>query len=229
MSFGQLTTSPTEVVFMLQDTVHIFLNGEFKEVGISRSLISSQDFLMAVDGGLYHILRMGLKPDLLIGDLDSVDQADVNVVEQSGVRVSKFPPEKDQTDFELALDEAVRLGPKHIFIHAAVGGRMDQTLTNLFLAGAERYASLDLVLIHGSESYCFIRKERTIPGQPGDMISLLPWEGIAEGVTTQNLRYPLQRETLYPDRSRGISNEMTTAEAVITLKTGRLLCIHTQK
>ena len=66
-------------------------------------------------------------------------------------------------------------------------------------------------------------------GLPGDIVSLLPLGGPAHGVSTQGLRYPLNGETLFPDRSRGVSNEMIDAEAHVRLDGGTLICIHTRK
>jgi thiamine pyrophosphokinase len=209
--------------------VHLFLNGEFQPPAADYLPGGTDTVLIAVDGGLRHIQTLGLKPDILIGDLDSVSQTDVERAWQAGARVLRYPPEKDETDFELALAEAARMSPARLIIHAALGGRMDQTLANLALAGSDRYAGLNLVCCQGRETYRFIRSRLDLIGEPGDIVSLLPWEGTAVGVTTSNLHYPLRGETLFPDRSRGISNQMTGASASVSLTNGRLLCIHTRK
>ena len=86
----------------------LFVNGQAKP-GLEVSLLPG-DFLVAVDGGLRHLKRLGLKPDLLIGDLDSVDADELAEIEEVGVEVLRFPPAKDQTDLELALDYALRIG-----------------------------------------------------------------------------------------------------------------------
>jgi thiamine pyrophosphokinase len=222
------TTSPAEVVFLSNTIVHLFLNGEFLPPPADYQP-GPDAVLIAVDGGLRHITSLGLKPTILIGDLDSVGQTEIERAWQAGARVMRFPVEKDETDFELALAEAVRMDPARLIIHAALGGRMDQTLANLALLGSERYAALNLVLVQGPETFRFIRSRLELTGQPGDTVSLLPWEGQAVGVTTTNLKYPLRGETLFPDRSRGISNQMTAATASVSLTNGRLLCIHTRK
>lgn len=209
-------------------TIHIFLNGPFHPPAIPIRF-GADDFLIAVDGGLYPIQSLGLSPNLIIGDLDSIQPADLASAETAGAQVKRYPVEKDETDFELALNRALELQPIRTIIHAAIGGRMDQTLANLFLAGADRCQPLHLELWDGPDTYRFIHSRLEISGQPGDTVSLLPWEGPAEGVTTRDLRYPLRAETLFPDRSRGISNEMTSTTAEVSLTKGKLLCIHTRK
>ncbi len=209
--------------------IHLFLNGELVYSHHTAELIQPNDILIAVDGGLKHIIRMGLTPSLLIGDLDSVTTDELARVESLGVGILRFPPEKDQTDFELALIETANRNPDRVYIHAALGGRTDHILANLALAAADRFEHLNLTIIHGNQRMKFFRGSLSIRGNRGDLISLLAWQNPVEGVTTTNLSYPLTGEILYPDSSRGISNVMLTNEAIISTNSGRLLCIHTQK
>jgi thiamine pyrophosphokinase len=221
---------------MPENRIHIFLNGELKAPEQISRLIQPTDRLVAVDGGLYSILRLGLTPDLIIGDLDSISPADLLPFQKAGVSILRFPPAKDQTDFELALEEVQKQSPARVFVHAALGGRFDQSLANLALVGADRYADMSILLVDGDDELFFIRSSSKIDGHPGDIISLLPWMGEVQGVTTTHLDYPLKNETLYPDRTRGISNVMNSDQAVVSITHvpevrvhGRLLCIHTKK
>lgn len=215
---------------MTQLRVHVFLNGEYRPGWQDHALISGeQEYLVAVDGGLHHLLQAGHVPNLLIGDLDSALPEEIQQAVAGGARILKFPTEKDQTDFELALEEISKLNPDLVCVYAALGGRMDQTLGNLFLVGAPRYDRMRIALIHGPETYRFIHNSAKILGRNGDAVSLIPWGEPCQGVTTRNLLYPLFSETLYPDRSRGISNRMTAPEAEVSMTQGRLLCIHTSK
>ena len=91
--------------------------------------------------------HLGLQPHMLIGDLDSVTLEDVHRLETAGCAVIKFPAEKDETDFELALDWAVRQDLHEIVVVGALGGRLDQTLANLFLLGWELLAGCQVSLI----------------------------------------------------------------------------------
>lgn len=192
-------------------------------------MLHADDFLIAADGGLRHLRRLGLKPHLLIGDLDSVTEADVEWASANGAEVRRYPREKDETDLELALKAAVDTGTRTILVAAVLGGRLDQTLGNLFLLTRPELNGLDVRLEDGVEEVVLIHDRIELHGQAGDIISLLPLNGPALGVTTTALKYPLDGEILCADSTRGISNVMKAHEAVITISGGLLLCIHTRK
>lgn len=210
----------------MQKHALLFINGEVKQTGFLAGLIDKNTFLVAVDGGLRHLLAIQRQPDLLIGDLDSVTPAQMETLTQAGVEIQRFPVEKDETDLELALLETARRGYKSIQLIGALGGRTDQMLANLFLLLLPELAGLSVRLVEEQEEIFIIRAQMQITGQPGDTLSLIPFAGCAEGVSTSGLRYPLVNETLHPEHSRGISNQMQDSEALVTLTSGTLLCIH---
>ncbi len=207
----------------------IFVNGELANPEVIREMVRPGDYMVAVDGGLRHMTQLGFTPALLIGDLDSVDPAALAALRSAGVRVEQHPVEKDETDLELALTTVAAQGYAQIRVVAALGGRIDQTLANLFLLMLPGLEDLDVRLVDGREEIMIIRKAVTIEGKPGDTVSLLPLDGKAFGVLTDGLRYPLREETLCPNRTRGISNEMLSEQASVRLQSGKLLCIHTHR
>ena len=168
-----------------------------------------------------------LRPHLLIGDLDSVSLSDVSELQAAGVEIRQYPVEKDETDLELALLAAVSAGYKSIWLVAALGGRLDQTLANINLLLLPELADRDVRLFDGMEEVFLIRDQVTIHGQPGEIVSLIPLQGPVAGITTRGLQYPLKAETLYPERSRGISNRLLGKIARVQVESGTLLCIHT--
>jgi thiamine pyrophosphokinase len=208
----------------------LFANGDLLDPQAVFAGLSSDDFMIAVDGGLQHMVNLGLTPDLIIGDFDSAAPRDVQHFESRGVEVRRFPAEKDETDLELALQAAIDLHPNAIRVVAALGGRLDQTLGNIFLLTRPEYAGLDLRLIDGIQEVFLIPSQITLTGRPGQRVSLLPLLGPVTGVKTEHLAYPLNSETLYPDHTRGISNLMLDTTATVSIDSGCMLCIHeTQK
>ena len=205
----------------------LFVNGELPEPERLRAMLQPGDLLVAVDGGLRHLTSLNLVPSLIIGDLDSADPEEVARLESRGVEVRRFPTHKDATDLELALEAALEMGANPIWIVAALGDRIDQTLGNIFLLTQPQLSSLDVRLVDGVREMFIIRDRTTIEGLPGQTVSLLPLMGPVSGVTTFRLAYPLNHETLYPDRTRGISNEMLAETAGVSFEDGVLLCIHT--
>lgn len=206
----------------------IFANGDLPNLEKARAIVRPDDFILCADGGTRHALALGLKPDLILGDMDSVDQEQVRRLREAGVQIESFPPDKDETDLELALTRALELNPTALLIIAALGGRLDQTLANIALLADRRLAALDVRLEDGVEEIFFCREQAQVEGRRGDIVSLLPWGEPVQGVQTDGLKWPLERETLYPDKTRGISNEMLTEAATVRITAGLLLVVHTR-
>lgn len=209
-----------------KERLWIFANGEIADPQRLSGLIDAGDDLMAADGGARHLLRMGFAPRWVIGDLDSLSDEEIGQLTALGAKIERFPVEKDETDLELALQRGVAEGYRAISIAGALGGRLDQTLANISLLTKKEYAAMDLRLEDGLEEVCLVDGQREIIGAVGDLVSLLPWGGPAEGVKTQGLQYALRQETLYPDRSRGVSNVMLAERATVSLTRGLLICVH---
>jgi thiamine pyrophosphokinase len=206
----------------------IFANGLVPDLAAARHLFQSGDILYAADGGTHHALALGLMPSVVIGDLDSLTREDRHQLDARDVEIQQFPRDKDKTDLELALHLAIAAGHREILIVGALGGRLDQTLGNLSLLTDARLSTCDIRLDDGVEEAFFAHScsEIQIHGRPADIVSLIPWGGKVTGISTQGLRWPLCSETLFPDRTRGISNEMSREIASIFLKSGLLLVIH---
>ncbi len=204
----------------------IFVNGQIKDIESVRQLLLPYDVVIAADGGTRHALSLDLMPSVIIGDLDSLSRDDRKRVEKAGVKKFESPVDKDETDFELALQYAVGAGHHRILVIAALGGRFDQSIGNLSLLGDPALANLDVRADDGVEEVLFIRKACRLRGKAGDLVSLIPWGGGAAGVVTDGLRWPLQEEELLAHRTRGISNEMLGETASISLRSGLLLVIH---
>jgi thiamine pyrophosphokinase len=209
----------------------IFVNGVQIDPAGLLPLLDKQDYLVAADGGLRFLQLFHLQPHLLIGDFDSISQEEIDQARANGADVRQYPIHKDETDLELAIDAVLQAGYRQIWIVGGLGGRLDMTLGNLYLLLLPELKDCDVRLEDGLEEVFLIRPGNhpaQVCGKPGERVSLLPLNGPAEGVRTQGLYYPLRGETLYQERTRGISNVLTAPEASITLQSGILCCIHTR-
>ena len=202
----------------------LFANGDFPENDMLT--LNEDDFLVAVDGGLRHLLELGLTPQLLIGDLDSVNEEDLDRCMQWGVEVLRFPSEKDETDLELAVRDALQRGFSEIIITCALGKRLDHTLGNLALLALPELKSSHALISNGATTITLINDQIALETYPGALISLLPWGQPVHGVTTTGLQYALEDVTLYPWKTRGLSNVATSNRVTVSVKSGQLFLFH---
>jgi thiamine pyrophosphokinase len=201
----------------------IIANGEMHAAPV----VQPGDTLIAADGGARHCQRLGLIPNLLIGDFDSLDEAEVSRLQAAGTTIIRHPQRKDATDLELALSYALQAGYKEALVYGALGARWDQTLANLLLPASEALQGLRIVLVDGDQEIRLLRPGHTyrLSGQEGDLVSLIPIHGDVHGIQTQGLEYPLLRETLFFGSTRGVSNLLRAQVAQVSLEAGLLLCV----
>lgn len=211
---------------MLIKRIVIFANGDLPDLEKARAILNSDDFIVAADGGTRHALALGCTPNVVIGDLDSITKGTQHKMEQDGVEIIQFSRNKNETDLELAIKHALHLNPAQIIIVAALGNRLDQTLGNISLMNDPQLSGFDIRLEDGVEEVFFCRNQAEVQGGSGDIVSLIPWQGDVTGVVTSGLKWPLHGETLYSNKTRGVSNEMTDETASIQVKSGLLLVMH---
>ena len=204
----------------------IFANGELPDIDKAYSLIQKDDYVICADGGTRHALAFSVQPDLIIGDMDSLEKGQLENLQESGVSIELYPRDKNETDLELAIHRAIELKPRQVVIAAALGGRLDQTLANITLLTDLRLSTFDVRLDDGVEEIFICRGQAHVHGRSGDLVSLIPWQGEVSEVQTKNLKWVLENETLYPDKTRGISNEMTNKIASVSIGSGLLLIVH---
>ena len=191
-----------------------------------RAVIGAKDYIVAADGGALALERWKVLPHLVVGDMDSLGDAGVERFARQGVPVAKFAAEKNESDLELAVAHAIAVGATEIVLLGALGGeRLDHETANLLLLADPGYDGVRLEARRGGVRIRAIRGDGSLAlaGQVGALVTLLPVDGDAEGVTTHGLRYPLKDETLGFGRARGLSNEMASLPAKVTLRKGALL------
>jgi len=194
------------------------------------AVLDGAGLVIAADGGAAALDRLGRQPDRLVGDLDSAEPGLVNRLAAGGTSVERHPTDKEASDAELALLEALEAGDGETVLLGAIGGdRLDHELANVLLLADPAMLGRDLRIVHGSTTVRALRggQRMLLAGATGDLVSLLPIGGDAEGVRAEGLRWSLDGERLGMGRSRGLSNEVLTAPASVTLETGTLLVVET--
>lgn len=191
------------------------------------------DLVVAADGGALLARALGLAIDAWVGDGDSIPAVELDALEQAGVSVHRSPVEKDESDAELALVEAVGLGATDLTILGALGGRVDHALSNVLLLLHPVLAGLAARIVDPAARVTVVSAPDplgrpvsvALAGRRDDLVTLLPLDEFVEAVTTDGLVYPLRAEPLARGRSRGLSNVRLAEVAQLRVGRGRLLVI----
>jgi thiamine pyrophosphokinase len=191
----------------------------------ARSAVPPGAVIVAADSGLHAVLDLGLRADVVVGDMDSVDEERLSVAIAAGARVERHPVDKDFTDLELALQVAQQLGATEVLVMGGAGGRLDHFLANQLLLASDAYAQLRIEAITGDARTTVVRDRAELRGKPGSLVTLLAIGGPAYGVQTTGLRFPLHGETLVSGSTRGVSNEMEEPIASVSCTAGVLLAV----
>lgn len=187
------------------------------------------DYVIGVDRGLCALHNICHKPDLSVGDFDSIDTSiRSEYISSPGAIV--LNPEKDYSDTHMAVIEALKHNPKEIVLLGATGNRVDHMLANIGLLKFCHIKGVKLIIedlnnrIYVIDEACTIKKKKAY----GKYVSLVPFSDIVKGITLKGFKYPLDNATMVKEESIGISNEIREEECHITIKEGYLLVMETK-
>jgi thiamine pyrophosphokinase len=206
----------------------IFANGSITGPTTISKHLDEGDVIIAADGGAHHCQELGIIPDTLIGDMDSVQPQLIAYLQSQGTQLVVYPRDKDQIDLELALNHAVKQGAQEVLLFGLLGGRLDLSLANLMLLARDDWKNISLVVSDGSDTAYVMRDHDRISlsGNPGDIVSLIPLTDKVFHVSTHGLRWPLSKTTLAFGNTISVSNEMLEKSAKIEIGIGKLLLVH---
>jgi thiamine pyrophosphokinase len=189
-----------------------------------RLVLPPADLVVAADSGADHAVALGLRVDILVGDLDSADPATIAAVESGGGEVVRMPRDKDATDVELALDAAWGRGAERLVLVGGHGGRLDHALATMGALAAVAAIGRRVEAWMGPAHVSVTVDEASVAGRVGELVSLVPLGGAVDGVTTTGLRWPLTGAHLPFGSTWGVSNEVVAAEAGVSV-TGGVLAV----
>ncbi len=198
-------------------------NGSISDYDVIKKYILVSDYIISVDGGAGHLRKMGINPNILIGDFDSANLKDIDFYINKGIKVLQFPVEKDMTDSELAIEMAAELGAEELVFVGALGTRIDHSFANIMLL--KRMMDMGLkgsIVDEHNEIYMF-NSNFSMNKKEGRKLSLIPITEKVTGVSTSGLKYPLNNATMVLGTSWGISNEFEEEVASVSIESGILL------
>ena len=206
----------------------IVLNGSVNDYNKTKQIIHKEnyDYIIGADGGCNHLYNMGILPNYVIGDLDSINKDLIKYYESKNIIFKKFPTHKDQTDAEICIHLAKTLNATEIHVIGALGGRIDHALSNIGLMYYVLEMGIEPKILTSEEEVVIIHNDtKVIKGKKGDTISILALKQDAIGVTLEKLEYPLNKARVSYLSPLGISNVMLEDECNITVEDGYLLVI----
>lgn len=203
----------------------IVANGDLVQTEQIVSVIQNADHVIAADGGAVHLYHMGMVPDIIIGDLDSIPENILLFFKEKQVQIVKHPPHKDQTDMQLCIEYAIANGCCFLDILGATSSRLDHTLANIFLLRPLAEHNIPAAITDNRNDIHLVTDTWTFEGCPGDLLSVIPVSDRVTGLTLEGLEYPLTDKELTLGSPLGISNVFSRQKARITLKSGAVLVI----
>ena len=191
--------------------------------------VADADVRLAADSGLDLAERIGIGVDQVIGDLDSVSAGALQRARDRGTTVVDYPADKDETDLELTLAEAmthiVADRGDRIVVLGGAGGRLDHLLANHAVLTSARWTHAAITAYVGTSRVDVIHHERSVLGRVGHTVSLLAWQRDATGVTTTGLHWPLLDATIGAGSALGTSNRFIESVATVSVRSGVLTAI----
>lgn len=197
-----------------------------------KQIIEPDDYIVCLDGGYDIALAQGIRPQLLLGDFDSL-KTPLPDPDEAGIEIRRYPPEKDYTDLELVFMTLEPSDFPELLIIGGLGGRLDQTMINIqmlaeYTGGSRGFRAIRMmdgrnlcfiVRGSGSEDLAFCR----IPRVSDSYLSLIPLSPECTGVSLRGVKYPLESARLKQGASLSISNEFRSDAAELTIAGGTLL------
>ncbi|MBN2283566.1 MAG: thiamine diphosphokinase [Deltaproteobacteria bacterium] len=211
----------------MKGTVIIVSGGIIHDVEWFASRVKGmdRDSIICADGALRYLRAAGIMPDLVVGDMDSVDDETLRYFSQRGCEVRKHPRHKNETDTQLALEAAFALKPGRIVIFGALGGRLDHTLANISLLVAAASRGIEARIIDEACDVFVVDDVCEIEGTLRDTVSVLPLSSEVTGITLEGFEYSLKDGSMEIGMPYGISNRLADVRARISVQSGRLLVI----
>lgn len=214
----------------------VAINAQYSDFKYFKNYINSETIIVGCDGGSNFLESVGIKPDVIIGDLDSLNNIPKSVLSKmdsapfeiidNGVKYVVYPTDKDKLDSELAIEYCLNEKVDEIVCYGILGDRLDHILGNVFLLTKLKYKNTKLKFVDQNQETYIGQGATTIKGSVGDLVSLIPIDGKAEVTKSDGFKYDPSKYEMSTESNLGISNELTKTEAKLEIKKGRFLVIH---
>lgn len=190
-----------------------------------KELFEEADYIICADGGATHLSKVNLIPDVIIGDLDSIEQEVLSLYGGKEVEFKTFPAKKDKTDFELSIDYALELGASELIITSATGTRLDHTIANIMLLYPLLMKGVKAKIIDNNNEIYMVNDSMQLKKEEYTYVSIIPLFDNVLGVTTKGFEYETEGIDFKLASTLGISNSLVAEEGSIKIDKGVCLVI----
>ncbi len=207
----------------------LFAGASIEDYTFCKPYLKDMDVVICCDGGMHHTKALGIKPDYIVGDFDSVKPEVLAEYRKQDIAIKQFPTHKDETDMQLGMFLALELGATELVTIGGIGSRFDHTLANAHLLLYLLKKNVKAVLVNERNRVELIDKETVLHGKAGDLVSIVPLSMEVKGITLQDLEYPLTNHDLkLDDTLLAVSNVMLKETAKVQIKEGYLFVMQTR-
>jgi len=189
-------------------------------ISLYKDFLLNRKPIIAADSGGEYLQKMGITPDYLLGDFDSISEKTLSGMKKDGVSTRVFPEEKDETDLEITATFALKKGFNRIIILGAWGGRPDQSLAGIAVLNKIKREKAHGVILNPQNSLELISDFACLEKEKGRRFSLIPWGGKVSGLRIKGCKFNVKNAVLTPWGTLGISNEILEEKAEIFLEKG---------
>lgn len=192
--------------------------------------ISEGDYVIAVDGGLMYCESLGVEPDLIVGDFDSITDSFVGALEEiekrSPEKVVRLNTMKDDTDTMAALKIGIERGFEVFYMYGCGGGRLEHTIANIQSLIYLKDRDLKGYIMEG-EGMTFVMRNESVSFKETmeGYVSLFALDPVIKGVTEKGLKYTLEKAELSYGFPLGVSNEFIGVQSEIAVDSGTALVV----
>ncbi|WP_339227651.1 thiamine diphosphokinase [Oceanobacillus sp. FSL K6-2867] len=185
------------------------------------------DSWIGADRGAYLIAEHGIPIEYAVGDFDSIDEYEKEVISRNAANMEKHPTEKDETDMEIALNQAYAMNPSKIYLFGVTGGRLDHELINIQLLYVIRNKDIQAVIVDQSNQMEMLSPGiHTIEYQEAyPYISLIPFTNQVEGISLSGFYYPLTNTTITWGSTLCVSNKLLSKKGTFSFDKGIVLLV----
>lgn len=207
----------------------IMTNGDYGDLGWYRDKSGFFERIICADGAASVARCLGIVPDCLVGDMDSIREEDYNWLKEKKVEFRLYSPEKDMTDTQIAFELACQQGAEEITVWGGTGSRLDHTLSNIFSASRFVVEGISVTFVSPDLMIYLVADWLELPCQVGETVSLIVLGDEASGVTLRGFSYPLTRGRLDGRWQYAVSNVVAGPKPVISVESGILAVFHYKK